>query len=236
MQQQQRKSASSPAALQSPVVTTLLYDYRATFTTPSPLTATSRSYDDPNADIGFDDESAAFSEEDMPSKMPLDDDSDYAASLVPSSRLMAVNSSHEDRPHTVAPIRNLPLSPANRARSSGRDDGRSGRNASPYETTVAPRAHWSSSNSIVSSGSERKKNVDYGIRLRNRMNGRQAGDLGGQSSNVSNDKKRRDSDDDETGDVSVEYADGDDGENRDMASDDESCNELDSNTPYVSTA
>jgi hypothetical protein len=101
----------------------LLYDEKATYTTPVPsaLRASTRGYDDPNADIGFDDESVAFSEEDMPSKMSLDDDSDYVASPATSaSQKRASNSSDSDlideKPHTVAPVITLPLSPANRAR------------------------------------------------------------------------------------------------------------------------
>ena len=108
--------------------TTILYDERATYT--NPVESVTRGYQDgPNADIGFDDESAAFSEEDMPSKMPLDDEPEYT-----NARLQVSNHSVSDeynRPRTVAPIRNLPLSPANKARNHPtREDEESGASGS----------------------------------------------------------------------------------------------------------
>lgn len=140
------------AALQStPSVstTTILYDERATYTSPASSTPSSLSYDDqPNADIGFDDEGTAFSEEDMPSKMPLDDDSDY-----PSANLKNSTTDDDDeynKPRTVPPVRSLPLSPANKARRAQSPGDRDNieddapNNAevevddSPFETTVAP--------------------------------------------------------------------------------------------------
>lgn len=149
-----QRSQFTAAALQStPSVstTTILYDERATYTAPASSTPSSRTFDDePNADIGFDDEGTAFSEEDMPSKMPLDDESDY-----PSANLKSNFTVDEDdeynKPRTVPSVRSLPLSPANKARRSqapgDRDnidddaspnDAEVERDDSPFETTVAP--------------------------------------------------------------------------------------------------
>ena len=156
----------------------------------------------------------------MPAKMPLDDESDYAASPATSSRLRALNSSSslssdeydDDRPHTVAPIRNLPLSPANRARTANivrDDDEGSGNYESAFETTVTPRSHWLTGNSIQAVGSVREKNMRYGDRLREPNYGF-SGDLGEESSDLSNDRKKLDSSSEkdsssEDGSTSVEY-------------------------------
>ena len=210
-QQQPRKSASSPAALQSlsPLrTTTLLYDEKATYATASPLRGSPRGYDDPNADIGFDDESAAFSEEDMPSKMTLDDDSDYAASPATALRFRASNSSmsriRDNQSHTVAPIRNLPLSPANRARTTNtvrNDDGNMVNSEPAFETTVRPRSRWFSGNSIYADGSVRKYDKSDRLR-RNNRNSRYPADSRGELSDIGVDKKNMLSD----STVSVEYA------------------------------
>ena len=119
--QRQRQSAQriTSGSLQStPAVstTTILYDERATYTSPASSTPSSRGFDDePNADIGFDDEGTAFSEDDMPSKMPLDDDSDYPnANLKDNSTATTTNDEDDEynKPRTVPPVRSLPLSPA----------------------------------------------------------------------------------------------------------------------------
>ena len=152
----QRSQYTGAAIQATPSVstTTILYDERATYTSPASSTPSSRGFDDePNADIGFDDEGTAFSEEDMPSKMPLDDDSDYN----PSANLNSNSSNYDEddeynKPRTVPPVRSLPLSPANKARRAQGDrdnnnpeDETAGNieiehdiQESPFETTLAP--------------------------------------------------------------------------------------------------
>ena len=152
----QRSQYTGAAIQATPSIstTTILYDERATYTSPASSTPSSRGFDDePNADIGFDDEGTAFSEEDMPSKMPLDDDADYN----PSANLNSNSSNYDEedeynKPRTVPPVRSLPLSPANKARRAQGDrdnnnpeDETTGNveleheiQDSPFETTVAP--------------------------------------------------------------------------------------------------
>lgn len=216
---QQPVKGYSSAKLQSPPVstTTIVYDERATYTsplessTPASLRVEEETPGQPNSDIGFDDESTAFSEDDMPSKMPLEELEDVEPVEVgrevesndnsaPSSHLNApirgryTNSNYSasltrdtyddnDKPRTVPPIRNLPLSPVNKLRKAQRDDdngssgGSSGRLSTevedtetfdnqpvdgPFETTVAPsgrlrRPTASYSSSYSNSGSNSRR-------------------------------------------------------------------------------
>lgn len=99
----------------TPSTTTIFYDDSATYTAPEITTESGLSY----TDVGFDDDAASdeFRESDMPSKMPLDDGEDEY-NQTPAPRLASNSLREELKPRTVPPLRILPLSPANRARSS----------------------------------------------------------------------------------------------------------------------
>ena len=112
--QEERKK--SRQVVTTPTTTTALYDDSFSFTGPEVTTESGLSY----TDVGFDDDAASdeFRESDMPSKMPLDDGEDE--NQTPAPRLTSNSLREELKPRTVPPLRTLPLSPANRARTSSR--------------------------------------------------------------------------------------------------------------------